>query len=98
MDIDNLYQSSNITNNTNKKQTNNIINNKKNNKEEKINFNKQKNQKDIIFMDIDVNKNMCQGIYFTKSNIALKCNKPAKFCKHNKYMLCEKHKHQNFGC
>lgn len=57
-----------------------------------------KNAKDnVIFMDIDVDKGMCQGIYFNKKNTALKCTKKAKYCKNNKFMVCEKHKNQCFG-
>lgn len=104
MDINTLFTSNNSSFKTNNKingyinnKTNNKTNNKINNKQDKLNLNKQKNQKNIVFMDIDVNKGMCQGIYFSKSNIALKCNKPAKFCKSNQYMVCEKHKHQVFG-
>ena len=76
---------------------NNVKNKKQLSKNMKMNFNKQKIQKDIVFMDIDVKTNMCQGIYFSKSNIALKCNKKAIICKNNQYMVCEKHKHQVFG-
>mgnify|MGYP003985138527 CR=1 FL=1 len=95
MDIDTFYKKK-INNNTNNK-INNKTNNNTNNKTNKLNLNKQKNKTDIVFMDIDVEKGMCQGIFFSKSNIALKCNKTVKYCKNNKFMVCEKHKHQIFG-
>ena len=90
MDINTLFKNNMLTNTYNKTTQNN-------DKQEKINYNKQKNQINMVFMDIDVTKDMCQGVYFSKSNIALKCNKLAKFCKSKKYMVCEKHKSQVFG-
>ena len=51
----------------------------------------------LVFMDIVVESGMCQGVYFNKENVALKCTKKAKFCKNKKFMVCEKHKNQCFG-
>lgn len=53
-------------------------------------------KKEIYYMNIDVDKGMCQGVYF-KHNIALKCNNHAKYLKDEMFTLCENHKNQKIG-
>lgn len=65
--------------------------------EDKINKNKNYKQNKLVFMDIVVEPGMCQGVYFNKSNDALKCTKKAKYCKNNRFKVCENHKNQCFG-
>tara|TARA_A100001015_G_C14388617_1_gene480793 strand:+ start:62 stop:364 length:303 start_codon:yes stop_codon:yes gene_type:complete len=79
---------SNIINKNNNFQNNNVQS------YNKSTFPKQSN---LVFMDIVVEKGMCQGVYFNKENIALKCTKKAKYCKNKMFMVCEKHKNQCFG-
>ena len=55
-----------------------------------------KNKNDIYYMNIDVEENMCQGVYF-KKNIACKCKNRAKYLKNNMFKLCENHKNQKFA-
>ena len=47
-----------------------------------------------VFMNIDVKKNMCQGVYFNKNNQASLCKNKGKYLKNNLFFLCEKHKNQ----
>jgi hypothetical protein len=50
--------------------------------------------KDVVYMNIDVKPNMCQGVYFNKNNDASICKNRAKYLKHKMFHLCEKHKNQ----
>ena len=93
-----LYtKSDNMDVNEDKNILNNINLQNNNNKQ---NSNLQNNniyRSNLVFMDIVVEKGMCQGVYFNKQNQALKCTKKAKYCKNKIYMVCEKHKNQCFG-
>ena len=90
-----VNEDKNILNNINLKNNNN----KQNNNIKKNNIYKSNSlqQSNLVFMDIVVEKGMCQGVYFNKQNQALKCTKKAKYCKNKIYMVCEKHKNQCFG-
>ena len=48
----------------------------------------------VVYMNIDVKPNMCQGVYFNKNNDASICKNRAKYLKHKMFHLCEKHKNQ----
>ena len=82
MDITSSLGSFNLNQQTNI----NTKNNKKNNNK----------KKEIYYMDIDVEKGMCQGVYFRK-NVAMKCNNQAKYLKDGIFTVCENHKNQKFG-
>ena len=96
-----LYtKSDNMDVNEDKIIINNINLQNNNNNNNKQNRNLQNNniyRSNLVFMDIVVEKGMCQGVYFNKQNQALKCTKKAKYCKNKIYMVCEKHKNQCFG-
>jgi hypothetical protein len=50
--------------------------------------------KEVVYMNIDVKPNMCQGVYFNKNNDTSICKNRAKYLKHKMFHLCEKHKNQ----
>lgn len=93
-----LYtKSDNMDVNEDKNILNNINLQNNNNKQNRNLQNTYINRSNLVFMDIVVEKGMCQGVYFNKQNQALKCTKKAKYCKNKIYMVCEKHKNQCFG-
>ena len=88
-----------ISNKIPKKQQNNKQNKYTQNKhiQNKYKQNKYMQNNNIYYMDIDVEKGMCQGIYY-KNNIAMKCNNKAKYLQNNMFELCECHKNQKIAC
>ena len=93
-----LYtKSDNMDVNEDKNILNNINLQNNNNKQNRNLQNNNIYRSNLVFMDIVVEKGMCQGVYFNKQNQALKCTKKAKYCKNKIYMVCEKHKNQCFG-
>ena len=74
----------------------NIYTNNTNNNNTNNNNNNNDNINSIVFMNIDVKQNMCQGIHIDRKGIVLKCINKGKYLKKHTFVVCERHKDQNF--
>jgi hypothetical protein len=56
-----------------------------------------KTEYESVFMNIDVKKNMCQGVHIDRNNTALKCIDKGKYLINKYIILCERHKYQKIS-